>query len=149
MACFLNIQGMMPKGMLIFVDDDPDEYEMFKDVFNTFYDNEVKYVKNGEEGLKLITEHKDHIFMIVSDINMPKMNGLEMKRIIEGTPLLKIRSIPFVFRTVHDNAVVTKEAYGLGIQGLFIKSADIEVVHKQIDMIINYWTLAVHPNTLD
>jgi response regulator RpfG family c-di-GMP phosphodiesterase len=86
MARFLNTQGMRPKGILIFVDDDPDEYEMFKDAFHTVYDNEVKYAENGEEGLKLIMENKDRIFVIVSDINMPKMNGLEMKRIIEPRP---------------------------------------------------------------
>jgi CheY-like chemotaxis protein len=140
---------MKPKGILLFVDDDRKEYEMFREAFKPFADNEILYAENGEEGLKLIHKHKDNLFMIVSDINMPKMNGLEMKRIVEGTPILKIRSIPFVFRTVHNNVVVTKEAYSLGIQALFIKSDDPAEVRNQIDLLLKFWTTAVHPNTLD
>jgi response regulator RpfG family c-di-GMP phosphodiesterase len=140
---------MKPKGMLLFVDDNRQEFEMFREVFRTFSDNELLYAENGEEGLKLIHEYKYSLFMIISDINMPKMNGLEMKRIVEGTPILKIRSIPFVFRTVHNNVVVIKEAYSLGIQGLFIKTEDPEELRGQIDLILKFWTKAVHPNTLD
>ncbi len=140
---------MKPKGILIVVDDDRHEYDLFKEAFATFADNEILYAENGEEGLKLIHEHKHSLFMIVSDINMPKMNGLEMKRTIEGTPVLKIRSIPFIFRTVHNNVVVTKEAYSLGIQGLFIKTDNRKELEKQIGLILEFWTRAVHPNTLD
>lgn len=133
----------------MFVDDDRDAYELFKEAFATFADNEILYAENGEEGLKLLQAHRNHLFMIISDINMPKMNGLEMKRIIEGTPELKIRAIPFMFRTVHDNVVVTKEAYSLGIQGLFIKTDDAALLRRQIGTILQFWDMAVHPNTLD
>lgn len=140
---------MKPKGVLIVVDDDRAEYELLKEAIHTFIDNEVLYAENGEEGLKLIHAHKHNAFMIISDINMPVMNGLEMKRTIEGTPLLKIRSIPFIFRTVHNNVVVTKEAYSLGIQGLFIKTEDLAQLHRELELILKLWTAAVHPNTLD
>lgn len=140
---------MEPKGIVIFVDDDQHEYVMFKRAFETFCKNEILYAENGEDALALIHENKDNIFMIVSDINMPKMNGLELKRIIEGTPLLKIKSIPFVFRTAHNNVVVIKEAYSLGIQGLFIKTADMKDLYTHIEILLKYWTVAVSPNILD
>jgi CheY-like chemotaxis protein len=140
---------MNPKGILIFIDDDHDEFVLFKRVFATFSDNEIKYAANGEAGLKLVHEHKDNIFMIISDINMPVLNGLELKRMIEGTPALKIKSIPFVYRTTHNNVVVIKEAYGLGIQGLFIKSAELKDLQTEIDLLLRYWMVAVHPNILD
>lgn len=140
---------MKPKGVLLFVDDDRSEYERFGEVLHTMVDNELLYAPNGEEGLKLIHEHKDALFMIISDINMPLMNGLELKRVIEGTPILKMRAIPFIFRTVHDNVVVTKEAYSLGIQGLFIKTEDAGTLRRQIEIILQFWIAAVHPNILD
>lgn len=137
------------KGKIIFVDDDRHEYDLFKRTFEKFSKNEIIYGRDGEEGLELIHKNKDNIFMIVSDINMPRMNGLELKRMIEGTPILKIKSIPFVFRTAHNNVVVIKEAYSLGIQGLFIKTADPKDLYDHIEILLKCWTTAVHPNILD
>jgi CheY-like chemotaxis protein len=140
---------MKPKGKIIIVDDDADECDFFSHALKKVCDNEILCAHNGEEGLKLIHEHKDNTFIIVSDINMPKMNGLEMKRVIEGTPELKLKAIPFIFQTTHDNVVVIKEAYSLNIQGLLFKTCDLNELQKRVELILTYWTTVVHPNTLD
>jgi response regulator RpfG family c-di-GMP phosphodiesterase len=140
---------MKPKGKIILVDDDADEWDFFSRTLKKVCDNEILCAQNGEDGLKLIQEHKDNIFMIVSDINMPKMNGFEMKRVIEGTPELKMKSIPFIFQTTHNNVVVIKEAYSLNIQGLLFKTSNLNELQKRVELILTYWTTVVHPNTLD
>ena len=40
---------------------------------------------------------KDELFLIISDMNMPKMNRLELKRAIDDDVILKKKSIPFIF----------------------------------------------------
>ncbi|MEW6470351.1 MAG: response regulator [Bacteroidota bacterium] len=89
---------MKPKGSFILIDDDKEEHDLFKHVLKKLCTNEVKSAYDGEDGLSLIKSNKTNIFMVISDINMPRMNGLQLKRVIEGTPELKLRSIPFVFK---------------------------------------------------
>lgn len=140
---------MNPKGKFIFIDDDVQEHIMFKKALKIYCDNEVVSAYDGEEGLNLIKENKDDIFIIICDINMPKINGLELKRMIEGTPELKIKAIPFVFHSTHDNGIVVKEAYALGIQGFVKKADDLTQSVTNLDILIRFWSSIVHPNSID
>jgi CheY-like chemotaxis protein len=136
-----------PKGKFIFVDDDKDEHPMFIRSLRQLCDNEVISAFNGEEALQVIKENKDDIFLIICDINMPKINGLELKRVIEGTPELKIKAIPFIFHTTHATDLVIKEAYSLGIQGFIQKSNDLSKSVSNLDIIVKFWSTIVHPNS--
>jgi CheY-like chemotaxis protein len=138
---------LKPKGVFIFVDDDTDEHEMFRLALAKICDSEIKFAANGEEGLKQVREHKDNTFMIISDINMPRINGLEFKRVIEGTPELKLRAIPFIFHSTHDNPIVVKEAYSLGIQGFVKKGDDLTQSVAHLEMLVTLWSNIVHPNS--
>ena len=140
---------MKPKGKFVFIDDDVQEHVMFKKALETYCDNEVISAYDGEEGFNVIKKNKDHIFIIICDINMPKLNGLELKRMIEGTPELKIKAIPFVFHSTHDSGIVVKEAYALGIQGFVKKADDLAQSVANLDILIKFWSTIVHPNSLD
>ena len=54
---------------------------------------------DGVEALSYLRETNDEIFIILCDLNMPKMDGLELKGMIELTAELKIKAIPFIFHT--------------------------------------------------
>lgn len=140
---------MKPKGKFIFIDDDIQEHVMFKSALKQYCDNEVVSAYDGEEAFHLLKNNKDDIFIIICDINMPKINGLELKRMIEGTPELKIKAIPFVFHSTHDSGIVVKEAYALGIQGFIKKGEDLTQSVTNLDILIRFWSTIVHPNTTD
>ncbi|MES2592984.1 MAG: response regulator [Bacteroidota bacterium] len=140
---------MNPKGKFIFIDDDVQEHVMFKKALKKYCDNEVLSAYNGEEAFEIIKQNKHSVFIIICDINMPKVNGLELKRLIEGTPDLKMRAIPFIFHSTHDSGIVVKEAYSLGIQGFIKKSDDMSESVRCLDLIIEFWSSIVHPNTID
>src|SRR6476620_7780999 len=119
--------GSMEKisGYIIFVDDDKEEHELFEMAMRQICTCEILHAYDGDEALPLIHEHKNNIFAIISDISMPRITGLELKRIIEQTPLIKIMSIPFAFLTTLNDPVIVKEAYAFGIQGFLEKSGDL------------------------
>jgi CheY-like chemotaxis protein len=137
---------MKPKGLFVFVDDDEFEHEMFGEALARICSNEVKYAFNGDEALRLIKANKDRIFMIISDINMPKVNGLELKRMIEGIPELKLRAIPFIFTSNSDEPLIVKEAFSLGIQGYIKKSDNLSESVSNLDILVKFWSSTVHPN---
>lgn len=65
---------MTEKVKILYVDDEELNLEVFKIHFGNNY--HVKVARNGLEGLEYLEEHKD-IAVIISDMKMPKMNGLE------------------------------------------------------------------------
>lgn len=140
---------MKPRGHFFFIDDDEAEHVMFKKALRTLCDNEVISAYDGAEGYAALKRHKLDIFMIICDINMPKVNGLELKRMIETTPELKLRAIPFIFHTSQHNPIVVKEAFALGIQGFVKKSADVTQSLRQLELLVNFWSTSVHPNMLE
>jgi CheY-like chemotaxis protein len=145
-------QFLMKKisGKLILIDDKPYEKELLKEALNKLdVDIEIEYFMNGSDALDYLKHTKDHIFIIISDMNMPKMDGLELKKAIDSDPRLKRKAIPFVFQSsvIHNSRV--DEAYDLGVQGYFEKPPNAEAMAKQIDRILGYWAICRHPNNVD
>ncbi len=77
---------------LLYVEDDDiirnQTYTLFEKIFKKVY-----IAEDGESGLKIYSEEKENIDIIVTDINMPKVNGLDMIKninLIESTPIPKI-----------------------------------------------------------
>jgi CheY-like chemotaxis protein len=70
---------------------------------------------DGPEAIEYLKTTTDEIFLILADINMPKMDGLQMKRIIELTPEIKSKAIPFFFHTNSTNPSEVRAAYDQGI----------------------------------
>jgi CheY-like chemotaxis protein len=137
---------MKPKGVFIFIDDDEEEHELFKLALREICPNPVLSAYNGEDGFSLIRENKNNIFLIISDMNMARVNGLELKRLIESTPELKMKAIPFVFHSTVTDELVVKEAYSLNIQGYIQKRSDVKTSVEVLRHFIEFWTKTMHPN---
>jgi CheY-like chemotaxis protein len=91
--------------LIIVVEDDEFVNETLCDLLmlNGFT---VKNAYNGEKGLELIREEKEQIQMIISDIMMPVMNGIEMLEEVKKDP--ELRAIPFVFLTAKNDKETLK-----------------------------------------
>jgi CheY-like chemotaxis protein len=138
--------SIKPKGVFVFVDDNKHMQKVMKRCLKELkLDNQLVCCYNGEEALSYLKDTNDKIFMIVSEVTMPKIDGLELKRIIELTPELKTKSIPFFYLTEVTLDAVIKTAYGMGIQGYFKKSHDSEKVMKDLTCIFELWTHCIHP----
>lgn len=65
---------------IIIIEDDVDDREIFQDVFNALpYKHEVIFFEDGYSALAYLTETDIEPFIIFSDINMPKLNGIELR----------------------------------------------------------------------
>ena len=91
---------MIATGPLIVIEDDPDDQDMIKRVLTKMeLTNELKFFPDGEQALKFLESTLEKPFLIISDINMPLMNGLELKKYIQSNEELKKKCYPFVFLT--------------------------------------------------
>lgn len=138
---------MNKNGPIIIIEDDPDDQEILEEVFKKLnYVNELKFFFDGEEALTFIKSSNVIPFLILSDINMPKLSGLELKRKIHTDEELQIRCIPYLFFTTSADKKSVIDAYGMSAQGFFIKENNEKDLEKTISTIIEYWKRCHSPN---
>ena len=138
---------MNKTGPVIIIEDDLDDQEVLQEVFtNLGYPNEVKYFLDGEEALAYINKSDVIPFLILSDINMPKLNGFELKKLIFTNAELQEKCIPFLFFTTAASKKSVMEAYSASAQGFFIKESKYESIKRTICVIMEYWTRCYSPN---
>jgi CheY-like chemotaxis protein len=94
---------------------------------------------NGEEALKLL-EQKDNLpDIILLDLNMPKINGIEFLKILKEDKRLKY--IPTIILTTSNNKRDLLECYELGIAGYILKPLKYEDYVSKIEKLLSYWSI--------
>lgn len=106
---------------ILYVEDEHDIREEFKILLESRFKN-VYLAENGSEGLKSYKQYKPDLVM--SDITMPVMNGLDMARYIKDLD----RQQPIILLTALDNAEMLSEAINMGIDGYLGKPVRISQV---------------------
>ena len=106
---------------VLYCEDEQDLREAMEGVLNNFTKKQFVAV-NGQEGFELFEKHKDEIDLIITDVNMPKLNGLEM-----STKIKEINSeIPIIVATAFSNSEYLLEAIDIGIDKYVLKPINIK-----------------------
>ena len=135
------------KGKIILIDDGKFEKDFLEESLDEKnWSINVDYFDNPEKALSHLKKNSDEIFLIISDMNMPKMSGLDLKKNIDSDPYLRKKSIPFIFASTDVSQDVVSEAYYHRVQGFFKKPSTIDEYAEMIERIIQYWKSCIHPN---
>ena len=138
---------MSLKGPIIAIEDDVDDQFLLKTAIEELkIANKILFFENGKEALVYLQSTQEQPFLILCDINMPIMNGLELREHIDRNEYLKKKSIPFVFLSTADNPNIIEAAYHSKIQGFYKKLSNFMDYKKQIRIIVDYWEHCLHPN---
>jgi len=136
---------MRSKRPVLLVEDDQVDVMTVKRSFKEInITNRLEIVSNGVEALSFLrNSENEKPCIILLDLNMPKMNGIEFLSIAKQDE--KLRRIPIVVLTTSEEEQNRMDSFDLGVAGYMIKPVDyqkfVEVV-KTIDM---YWTLSELP----
>lgn len=135
------------KGKIILIDDGEYEKSFLQESLNDKnWAIEVEYFSDANDALEHLKKNRDDIFLIISDMNMPKMSGMEFKKTIDKDPYLRQKVIPFIFATSQITEKQVKEAYEYRVQGYFKKPETIEEQAEMLEKIVQYWRYCIHPN---
>ena len=136
-------------GPIIIVEDDEDDREILEDIFKELnLGNRRVYFDNAPDAFVYLKSTDELLFLIVSDINMPKMSGLQFKKMIDADQELRQKSIPFVFLSTSADKVAVTEAYtAMTVQGFFRKKSTMQEMKEMLSQIVFYWKECRHPNT--
>lgn len=134
-------------GPIIIIEDDMDDQEFLGDVFKILqFPNEIIFFSDGEQALKYLTETTIEPFIIFSDINMPKLNGIELRAKVHENEDLRMKSIPYLFFSTVAEQQHVVDAYSKSVQGFFVKPSDFNKMKEMIKNIVEYWQNCVSPN---
>ena len=135
----------MEDAIILFVDDKPWNADHFARVLRRFgYSNEVVPAGDGIEALNYLFARGDHVGrdtgvkprLIVLDLNMPRMDGLETLRRLREDERTKL--LPVVMLTATDDAGDRAEAYRLGVNGYVDKISGVPFP-DMVRRIADYW----------
>ncbi|WP_228237821.1 response regulator [Allomuricauda sp. M10] len=125
---------------ILFIEDDLIETMKFQ---RTLSKMESKHVlteaKNGEEALEILQSGKMLPDIILLDLNMPRMNGIEFLGILKSHP--KIKYLPTIVLTTSENRDDLLECYKIGIAGYIIKPLKYEDYETKLKTVLEYWNI--------
>lgn len=116
---------------VLYVEDEKDVREFTAKLLSSLV-KKVYSAENGLDGLNQFKENKENIDLIVSDINMPKMDGLEMCSQIKQIN----KEIPIVITSAHNDPSFLKRAINVGVSTYAMKPIDLyQLVESMIKAI--------------
>ncbi len=138
---------MNKNGPIIVIEDDIDDQEILHDVFQKINSgNEIIFFLDPEKALDFLNSTTIVPFLILSDINMPKLNGLELKQKIHTDTQLQTKCIPYLFFTTSAEKKAVIQAYSMSAQGFFLKQTAVGELEETLRVIIAYWQRCFSPN---
>ena len=137
-----------PKPLLLVEDDNIDAMTVKRAMKELNVTNELIRASDGEQALDyLIDSSKEKPCLILLDLNMPKMNGLELLEIIKADDNLK--TIPVIVLTTSGEQRDIVESFKFSVAGYMIKSVNYAEFKETMSVINMYWTLSEMPEQSD
>ena len=138
---------MNKNGPVVIIEDDEDDKMMLEEIFaNLKYENTIVYFKDGSDALEYLNKTEVAPFLILSDINMPKINGFELRLKVHTNEQLHLKCIPYLFFTTSANKQSVVDAYAMSVQGFFVKAHSFEKLQDTIKKIMEYWKECIAPS---
>jgi CheY-like chemotaxis protein len=113
---------MNKTGPIIIIEDDMDDQDILTYIFKELnYNNKLVFFGDSIQALEYLTNTEIEPFIVLSDINMPKLNGMELREKIHNNEDLRLKCIPYLFFSTKAEQKHVIEAYSRSIQGFFVK----------------------------
>ncbi|MGR3303326.1 MAG: response regulator [Candidatus Scalindua sp.] len=132
----------MKEKKILIVEDDPDYADLILDIFDTEgVEGEVVLMRDGQEIIDYLQEtdidssngKKPQIDLIILDLNLPKIDGMEVLKFIKKNS--KYCSIPVVIHSTSSNQETIDDAYKNGANGYFTKPASYEDLVEKVQIL--------------
>ncbi|CAN5133849.1 response regulator [soil metagenome] len=128
-------------------DDDDDQHLMSVAIKELQVANELRFFTDGKTALQYLESTSQKPFLILCDINLPRMNGIDLRKQLNQNEYLRRKSIPFLFVSTAADPGLVRTAYDETVQGYFKKPARYSDLKEQIKLILAYWSECLHPDS--
>lgn len=137
----------MNHNPIYIVDDDEDDQQIIQEaVAELGLTNELKFFYTAEAVLSQLRKNDLIPFIIISDINLPGMDGFTLREKILNESSMSDKSIPFIFWSTTASDAQVKRAFDLSAHGFFIKGRTFKELKEELGEIISYWSKSLAPH---
>ncbi|WP_203258924.1 response regulator [Hyunsoonleella ulvae] len=126
-------------NILLIEDDMIEVMKLNRTISKLELPHKIVEANNGEEALKILQKKDELPDIILLDLNMPKLNGIEFLNILKNDSVLKY--IPTIILTTSNNQKDLLECYKIGIAGYVLKPLKYEDYISKIEKILAYWSI--------
>jgi len=132
------------KPILLVEDDNVDAMTVKRAMRDLHASHPVIHSINGEEAMKYLNRADvEKPFLILLDLNMPKMNGIEFLKVIKVHQELK--TIPIIVLTTSKEKRDVRESFELGAAGYMVKPVDYSKFVEILSKVMTYWSASETP----
>jgi CheY-like chemotaxis protein len=124
-------------SILLIEDDLIERMKLSRTISSLKLNHKITEAENGEEALSYLKKSTPDIILL--DLNMPLMDGIEFLNILKNDKNLKY--IPIIILTTSNNHVDVLECYKIGIAGYIIKPLRYEDYVLKIKKVLSYWSI--------
>lgn len=126
-------------NILLIEDDMIEVMKLNRTISKLELPHNIVEANNGEEALKILQKKDELPDIILLDLNMPKLNGIEFLSILKKDDVLKY--IPTIILTTSNNQKDLLECYKIGIAGYVLKPLKYEDYVSKIEKLLAYWSI--------
>ena len=136
----------MNDSPVFIVDSDWEDKELIEDAWQELgFANKLYFFNSAEDVIHEMETGHLVPFLIISEIDLPKISGLQLKQYLLQHKLTNFKSIPFVFLTETPSQAQIEQAYHLCTNGLFKKKDNFNDLKQQLIAIVSYWRESMVP----
>ena len=129
-----------PKDLIVIIEDDLDDQDIMQvTIQDLCLDCEVVFFDNADHAFAYLSKPDIKPFMILSDINIPGINGLQLKEAIDAIPELKRKCQPYLFLTTSHKQDPDRD-------DIFIKPDSMKGWMNLFTSLIDYWKTTRKPD---
>lgn len=126
---------------ILFIEDDLIETMKFKRTIGKLQvQHKITEAKNGEEALQVLGSDDQLPDIILLDLNMPRMSGIEFLKVLKADD--RYRYLPTIMLTTSENRADLLECYKIGIAGYILKPLKYEDYEEKLTRVIQYWEVS-------
>lgn len=131
---------------IIILEDDSEDQEFLREILSDLgILNPIRLFSSAIAALDYFITSAAIPLLVICDINLPGMTGIQFKQELNKNQQLMSRAIPFVFLTTNPDIKQISEAYELNIQGYFIKPPTLKQFKEMIQTIVAFAGLCSRP----
>ncbi|RMF78073.1 MAG: response regulator [Chloroflexi bacterium] len=118
-----NVPRVLENWQVLVIDDEVDSIALMCTLLE-MHGATVYTASNGEEGLRLIREHRSQLKFVITDLQMPKIDGWQLLREVMSDTSLSLYNIPIVALTAHAMVGDRERAVAAGFEYFLTKPID-------------------------
>jgi len=126
-------------NILLIEDDAIEVMKLNRTVSSLQLNHSIVEANNGEEALVKLRSGDNPPDVILLDLNMPKMNGIEFLKVLKGDK--SINHIPIIILTTSNNKKDLLSCYKIGISGYISKPLKYDDYVTKINTTLEYWSI--------